>query len=174
MQLVYRQARWRSDQKSLPAQRVAITLSMGEELVFARAEEAGWARARGTSTRLAKTIATIFLTTLVLTTLGIPGSPGLIWLPNIQAAIAREQTRQNVRIKAECQPSGPELLMVFSSSSCDILIFLYCNSGRVLCCGRTSRETAAKAKAACARRNPGTAATSLRRRTDGKNSAGHY
>src|SRR6476646_4269286 len=97
---------------------------MVEELVFARAEEAGWAKTRGTSTRLAKAIVTIFLTTLVLTTLGIPGSPGLICFPNIQAVIAREQTRQNVRIKAECQPSGPEVHMVFSSPSCDIPVFL--------------------------------------------------
>jgi hypothetical protein len=49
---------------------MAITLSMDEELVFARAGEPGWASARGTSTRLARTIATF-----VLATLCIPASP---------------------------------------------------------------------------------------------------
>jgi hypothetical protein len=59
---------------------------MGEELAFARAEEDGWANTVETSSRQTKAIATFILTSLVLTALGIPGSPRIDLLPNIQAA----------------------------------------------------------------------------------------
>src|SRR5215475_7909283 len=47
-----------------------------DELDFGCAVEAGWARARGTSSRPAKAI-----TTIVLPTLCISASPGLVWFP---------------------------------------------------------------------------------------------
>src|ERR1700739_2954222 len=60
---------------------------MDEEPDFVPADDAGWARARGTSTRLAKAIA-IF----VLATVCIPASPGLVWFPKYTGGECGEQT----------------------------------------------------------------------------------
>jgi hypothetical protein len=91
---------------------------MDEEPGFVRAEEPGWARASGTSIRQAKAIATI-----VLPALYIFKAPGLIWFPKYTGEECGEQTNAPDR-KQSTIFRGQKPLMVFSSSSCDILMFL--------------------------------------------------